>query len=274
MRNVFLTGASAGIGRAIAELLAENGYRTWGTSRNISRLPTLRNFTPIELDLNRPESILNGVNRALEESHGFDILINNGGSGVFGPLVLTDDDILREQFQTLVFGPMEIVRLLLPGIRERGRGPIINVTSLAARFPIPYMGIYSAAKAALGSLSWSLEMELIEQGIRVVELQPGDIGSDFHRAMKRHPALEQADSNDDMSRAFRAYSRRMERAPPPAQVARSVLAIIERDAPPPSRVVVGSAFQSRIAPFLAKISPLPWTRFVLRRYYGLKSRRS
>ena len=274
VKNVLLTGASAGIGKAIAELLTDKGHQIWGTSRSVARLPGLPNLHPVELDLNRPESIRSGVALALEESQGIDVLINNAGSGIFGSLEHVGDDGMREQFQTLVFGPMEIVRLLLPHMRNRNRGLIINVTSLAAQFPIPYMGAYSAAKAALSTLSWSLEMELCQDCVRVVDLQPGDIHTEFHRTMQRHPSLDKAGSSDNITRAYRAYSANMERAPSPARVARSVLAIIERDADPPSRLVEGGTFQSRIAPLLARVSPLAWIRFVLRRYYGLKRRDS
>ncbi len=85
--RVLLTGASAGIGRAIADRLTERGYQVWGTSRNLARLPAHANFHPVELDLGDMDSIRSGVTRALEESGGFDVLINNAGSGIFAPLV-------------------------------------------------------------------------------------------------------------------------------------------------------------------------------------------
>jgi short-subunit dehydrogenase len=274
MRNVLLTGASAGIGRAVAERLTENGYSVWGTSRRLERLPTFANFRPLEMDLDDMASVRAGVARGVDESGGFDVLINNAGSGIFAPAEALSHEKLTAQFQLLVFAPMELIRLLLPGMRERGMGLVVNVTSLAALWPIPYMGAYSAGKAALGSLSWALEMELCRESIRVVELRPGDIRTNFHVAMDCDQAARDRASNANIARAYRAYMRNMERAPAPARVAGQVLKLLAEGDAAPSRSAVGSVFQSRIAPLLTRIGPLKWTRLALSRYYGLACRRS
>lgn len=273
-RRVFLTGASGGIGRAIAERLSESGYRIWGTSRDATRLPDHANFHPLEMDLDDVQSIRTGVARALDESGGFDVLINNAGSGVFAPLERLSHESLMRQFQLLVFAPLELTRLLLPGMRESGRGLIVNVTSLAAVFPIPYMGAYSACKAAMSSLGWSLEIELCNEPVRIVEVRPGDIRTDFHRSMETDASLDEAGAGDNIARAYRVYSARMERAPSPERVARVVSDLLDEEGGAPSRINVGSTFQARIAPWLASVSPSGWTRSVLRKYYGLKCRRS
>jgi short-subunit dehydrogenase len=270
LKRVLLTGASAGIGRAIASRLTESGHQVWGTSRDLARLPAHANFHPLELDLNDMDSIRSGVRRALEESGSFDVLINNAGSGNYTPLEQLSHEKMSRQFQLMVFAPMELAKLLLPGMRASGRGLIVNITSLAAVFPIPYMGAYSACKAAMSSLSWTLEMELCREPIRVVELRPGDIRTDFHKTMECHESLGEADPTDNFARAYRAYTANMERAPPPDRVARSVLNLLEDDGKVASQVNVGSAFQARIAPLLSNVSPRGWTRFVLKKYYKLK----
>ncbi len=270
LKRVLLTGASAGIGRAIADRLTESGYQVWGTSRNLARLPAHANFHPLELDLSDMDSIRSGVTRALEESGSFDVLINNAGSGIFAPLEQLSHEKMSRQFQLLVFAPMELTKLLLPGMRASGRGLIVNITSLAAVFPIPYMGAYNACKAALSSLSWTFEMELCREPIRVVELRPGDIRTDFHKTMECHESLGEADSTDNIARAYRAYTANMERAPPPERVARLVLNLLDDDGKVPSQLNVGSAFQARIAPLLSNVSPRGWTRLVLKKFYKLK----
>jgi len=273
-KRVLLTGASAGIGRAIADRLTERGYQVWGTSRNLARLPAHANFHPVELDLGDMDSIRSGVTRALEESGGFDVLINNAGSGIFAPLEKLSHESMNRQFQLLVFAPMELTKLLLPGMRTTGRGLIVNITSLAAVFPIPYMGAYSACKAAMSTLSWTLEMELCREPIRVVELRPGDIRTDFHKTMECHESLDEADAGENIVRAYRAYTENMENAPSPERVARSVLSLLDDDQGVPSQRNVGSAFQARIAPLLRNVSPRGWTRLALKKYYRLRCRRS
>ena len=273
LKRVLLTGASAGIGRAIANRLTESGYQVWGTSRNLSRLPAHANFHPLELDLSYLDSIHSGVTRALEESDGFDVLINNAGSGIFAPLEQLSHDEMIRQFQLLVFAPMELTQLLLPGMRASGRGLIVNITSFAAVFPIPYMGVYSACKAAMSSLSWTLEMELCREPIRVVEVRPSDIRTDFHKSMKCHESLSEVDPTENIARAYRAYTANMERAPPPERVARLVSDLLDDDGKVPSQLNVGSVFQARIAPLLRNVSPRGRTRLALKKYYRLKCRR-
>jgi short-subunit dehydrogenase len=265
-----LTGASAGIGRAIVDRLLETGYRVWGTSRDPSRLPAHANFHPLELDLNDMDAVRSGVRRALGEAGSFDVLINNAGSGIYSPLEHLSHEQMAQQFQSLVFAPMEITKLLLPGMRSNGHGIILNITSLASVFPIPYMGAYNASKAAMSSLSWTLEMELCREPIRVVELRPGDIHTDFHETMERHAALGEADEDDNIVRAYRTYTENMQRAPSPERVAGLVASLLDREGKLPSRLNVGSTFQARIAPFLSNVSPLAWTRYVLEKYYRLK----
>jgi short-subunit dehydrogenase len=272
-KRVLLTGASAGIGRAIAERLTARGHRVWGTSRDLARLPVLANFRPLELDLADMDSIGPGVKRALEESGGFDVLINNAGSGIFTPLEQLSHEKMSRQFQLLVFAPMELTKLLLPGMRTIGRGLIVNITSLAAVFPIPYMGAYSACKAAMSTLSWTLEMELCAEPIRVVELRPGDIRTDFHKTMECHESLAEADASENIVRAYRAYTENMENAPSPEGVARLVSRLLDDDQGVPSQRNVGSMFQARIAPLLRNVSPRGWTRFALKKYYRLRCRR-
>jgi len=260
LKRVLLTGASAGIGRAIAGRLTESGHQVWGTSRDLARLPAHANFHPLELDLNSMDSIRTGARRALEESGSFDVLINNAGSGIYTPLEQLSHDKMSRQFQLMVFAPMELTKLLLPGMRASGRGLIVNITSLAAVFPIPYMGAYSACKAAMSSLSWTLEMELCREPIRVVDLRPGDIRTDFHKTMECHESLGEADP----------YTANMERAPSPERIARLVLDLLDDDGKVPSQLNVGGAFQARIAPLLSNVSPRGWRRFVLKKYYKLK----
>ena len=150
-KRVFLTGASAGIGLAIARSLAGNGCEVWGTARNTARLPNdLPGFHPVALDLNGDDPALEAAFAgALREAGGrFDVIVNNAGGAWFGPGAEMPPEELRGQFETLALGPIRLVQIALPGLRAEPGGLVVNVTSLAARLPLPFGSAYSAAKAA------------------------------------------------------------------------------------------------------------------------------
>ncbi len=267
-RTVLITGASTGIGLVTAMLLTAKGWEVWGTSRTAARLPRVPHFHPVQMDLGQPDSIRQGFEEALREAGGFDVLINNAGAGVFGPLTALPAELVREQFAVLVDGPLELVRLALPSMRERGRGTIINITSLAAQFPIPFMAPYSAAKAALGSFTQSLRLELAHTPIRVVEIRPGDIRTQFHEATKRIAAGADEQQQRAMTAVWETQLRDMAVAPPPVCVAGAVLRAINAANPPPL-VVVGGFFQARLAPFGARLLPPRLLEWLSRRYFGM-----
>lgn len=267
-RNVFLTGASSGIGLETARLLAAKGYSVWGTSRELERLPALPNFHPVVMELTDMPSIRENFAHALQEAGHFDVLINNSGAGCFGPLHAQTDALAREQFQLLVHGPLELIRLALPHMRERNAGRIINVSSLAARFPVPYLGIYNASKAAMVSMSASLRLELAYTPIRVVDLQPGDIRTNFHTATRRLPMVSNSDDQARVEKAWRMIDQNMSAAPSPERVAQAILKIIVSANPPPV-VTAGNFFQARMGPLLARIFPARLIEWFLLRYYRL-----
>lgn len=220
----------------------------------------------MEMDLAREDSIRDSFDRALKEAQGFDALINNAGAGWFGPVEAISAEAVREQFQVLLHGPWELIRLALPHMRQRQRGMIVNITSLATVFPIPYMGPYSAAKAALSALSEGLRLELAHTPIRVVDVQPGDINTQFYDATRRTEAVPEDQAR--MSRAWGIVTRNMRAAPPPQLVARVVLRVLNSPNPPPV-VTVGGAFQAKLAPFAARLGPARLRAWALRRYYRI-----
>ena len=120
MRRVFLTGASSGIGLAIAKLLVEEGHEVWGTSRNLERIPKIPRFHAIRLDLADRLSIESAFNSALAEAGYFDVLINNAGAGHFGPAELLPFETITSQFQVLVFGQIQLMQLALRHMQANG----------------------------------------------------------------------------------------------------------------------------------------------------------
>ena len=267
-RTVFLTGASSGIGLEAAKLLTAHGFEVWGTSRDPARLPTLPHFHAVSMDLARLDSIRENFARALHQAGAFDVLINNAGDGAFGPLETMPAEVIHEQTQVLVHAPLELIRLALPKMRERGRGTIVNVTSLAAQFPIPFMAPYSAAKSALSVLTEALRVELAPTSIRAVEIRPGDINTPFHERTKRTASAPGAEDERRLKVVWETQTRNMAAAPRPDLVARVMLRAITTPNPPPV-LVVGGFFQALVAPLAARFLPLRLREYVLRRYYRL-----
>jgi short-subunit dehydrogenase len=267
VRKVFLTGASSGIGLAIAELLVAQGHEVWGTSRNLERIPKMPRLHPMRLDLGDPRSVEEAFNVALAEAGHFDVLINNAGSGHFGPAENLSEKEIANQFQILVFGHVQLMRLALRIMQVRGEGLIINITSLAGRLPVPFMAAYNAAKAAMASFTISIQLELPDSRVRVVDLQPGDICTDFNEAVtkaEKHDARYEA----KVDKTWSAIERNMKNAPKPDLVARHVCELIDQTNPPP-RVTVGEAFQTKIAPLIFRFLPQRVRIWGLKRYYGI-----
>src|SRR4029077_5808324 len=185
MKKVFITGASSGIGLAIAKLLIARGDEIWGTSRDPSRMSLLPGLHTVRLDLLDPKSIEQAFKSALSEAGHFDVVINNAGSGHFGAAEHLSDAEIESQFQILVFGQLQLMRLAMAAMRARGQGLIINVTSLASRLPVPFMAAYNAAKAAMAAYTMSIQLELPDSNVRIVDLQPADILTSFNDAVPK-----------------------------------------------------------------------------------------
>ena len=269
-RQIFITGASAGIGLLTARALCERGHEVWGTSRTINSLPVFERFHPVTLDLNDKASIEAGFSKALAEAGHFDVLINNAGAGVFGPLDAFSDQEFMAQFETLLLGPLRLIRMALPDMRARREGLLINVSSLAGQFPLPFLAPYSLSKAALSAMSEGLTLELAHTGIRVVDVRPGDFATQFHVSTRRIGTALGGAYAPNLERAWAAIDRNMNRAPDPQKVADTLVKIVEGRIRSPV-VAVGSLFQARVVPLLARLVPRAWLQWGLRAYYGLKN---
>ena len=278
-KRVFLTGASAGIGLAVARSLAAAGCEVWGTARRVERLPAdLANFHPVALDLNDPASWRAAFSDAQRAAGGrFDVLINNAGGGWFGPGAEIPAEELRAQFETLALGPIQLMQLALPGLRAAPGGLVVNVTSLAARLPLVYGAAYSAAKAALSVFTAALQMEETaprppgQHAVRFVDLQPGDIRTGFNRSMRFWSGLDEpahATTAASVRRSLAASDRSLAGAPPPEKVAEAVRRIVLWDGGGPV-VACGSAFQAVGGPLAYRLLPRRLLLWVVRKNGGL-----
>ncbi len=250
--------------------LSKRGYQVWGTARNVSRLPTLPGFHPVELDLSDNASMHREfAAAAVEAGGGFDVLVNNAGDGIFGSFeALADDPSYRAQFQVHFFGPSELMRLALPYMRSRRSGSIVNISSLAVDFPLPFMSVYSAAKGALSALSEALRLELAGHGVHIVDVRLGDIATEM-LALTPRPQKEVNRSYEPaMANTWKSMEKEMARTVTPQQAARVLARVVDARRPPPV-VRYGNFFQARLAVLAARLLPRRVIHAVERKMYGI-----
>ena len=269
MKRILLTGASAGFGLLAARLLCERGHLVWGTSRDAARLPVMENFHPVTLDLNAPASIEAGFAQAQREAGTFDVLVNNAGAGVFGPLESFTDEEFTAQLELLVLGPLRLIRRVLHDMRVRHAGLIVNVSSLAGEMPLPFMAPYSLCKSALSAMSEGLVLELAGSGIEVVDLRPGDFRTNFHEATRRLVTPLDEAYGPNIGKAWQAIGVNMARAQDPRAVAVTLADLVDGRLRGPI-LARGDVFQARIAPFLVRLVPRRWVQWAIGAYYGMK----
>src|SRR5437879_2463864 len=244
MKKIFVTGASSGIGLAIAKLLVAEGHEVWSTSRNLERIPKMPRCHPVRLDLTDRLSVEEAFNSALSEAGYFDVLINNAGAGHFGPAQLLPMETIASQFQILVFGQIQLMQLALRHMQTRGEGLIINVTSLASRLPVPFMAAYNSAKAALAGFTMSIQLELGDSKVHIVDLRPGNICTEFNQDVIQN-AKTDSPYDAKIAKTWEIVERTMKNAPGPDLVARHVLKLVNAMQPPP-RIQVGNVFEFKI----------------------------
>lgn len=262
-RTVLVTGASSGIGRAVAGELLAAGLEVYGTSRKPDpggpgeiRWLRLEGATP------------EGVQAFLEENKALlgqvDILVNNAGWSSFGSLGETAAEALDQQLQLLLRTPVQLMRAVLPGMRRRGCGCIVNVSSLAAHFPLPFMSAYTAGKAGLSAFTRSLILSEPGEGVCLVDFQAGDFRTAFNDRMSRVETLGSRERA-----AWAQLEKHLRSAPGAAIAARDMMRAIR--AGRSAVVKSGGLFQTRIAPIGARILPVGCLLRAIRWYYKLPS---
>lgn len=267
----FLTGVSGGLGHSFATMLLDEGVRVWGSARDGARLAALAakyptSFIPVVLDLLEPEAAEATLVRSAKAAGGaFDLVVNNAGYGFFGPFETTDFAVWKAQLDGMVSTTLRLSHAAMQGMRTRNRGCLVNVSSLATEFPLPYMSGYNVAKAALSAFSESLFIETRGSGLTVIDFRPGDYRTDFNRSMQKSSSNQS--HGDRLVRAWQALEANLNGAPHPERAAADLRRALVRGR---SGVVrSGSLFQSRVAPFLAALAPGSWRRAVAAKYFGL-----
>lgn len=265
-RVVLVTGASRGIGHACATHLAARGLVVWGGSRSAS--PCGAGVEPVAIDVDDDTSVAAAIAAILGRHGRIDAVINNAGFGLAGALEDTSLDEARAQFETNVFGVLRVCRSVLPHMRARGRGHIVNIGSIAGRIALPFQGVYSASKFALAGMTEALRHELVHDGIAVSLVEPGDFRTGFTDA-RRVTAASGATSgyHARFSAAVATMARDERTAPLPDRVGPLIAGILD-DPRPRLRYTTGP-FLQRFAVHLRPWLPAALFEWIIRRTYGV-----
>jgi short-subunit dehydrogenase len=230
---VLVTGANRGIGKATAALLAEHGYTVFGTTRNPDAADT-DGYELVQLDVTSEESVNSCVSTVMERAGRIDVLVNNAAASLIGAAEETDVNDARDLFDTNLFGTARMVNAVLPAMRQRHTGLIINFGSLGATLPIPFHGYLSASKAAVTTYSDALRLELKPLRINVSVIEPGMTAT---HPGERFAQIRVAKSIDDYTvrerRATAVMQKGQSSGADPRTVAETALRIIRAGSPAP-----------------------------------------
>lgn len=227
---VLITGGSSGIGKSIGEFLHQKGFVVYGTSRNPEKV--LNSIFPlVALDVRNSDSIKNAVNRIIETSGRLDIVINNAGVGITGPLEEIPTEEIRNNFETNFFGPIEVMKAALPQMRKQNSGLIINITSIAGYMGLPYRSVYSASKGALELITEALRMEVKSFGIQITNVAPGDFATNIAAGRYHAPVIKDSAYEKVYGEVLATMNDHVDAGSNPNEMAEAVYKIIQTKKP-------------------------------------------
>jgi short-subunit dehydrogenase len=250
---VLITGGSSGIGKSIGMYLKSKGFKVYGTTRELTKHSDFNDFTLLQLDVRNPESAQTVIKQLLEKESRIDVLINNAGIGITGPLEETPHDEILAAFETNLHGPLHMIKAVLPHMRGQRNGLIINITSIAGYMGLPYRGIYSATKGALALITEAFRMETQNFGVQMTTLAPGDYATNIASGRYHTPITKESPYENPYSHTLHLIDRDVDQASDPIEVAKKVYKII-RTKNPKVHYQVG-AFVQRFSIFLKRVLP-------------------
>lgn len=264
---VLITGGSSGIGKAIGEFLFHKGFTVYGTSRNPEKIANSL-FPLIALDVRNTESIVHAVEKVISISKRIDVVINNAGVGITGPIEEIPSEEIKNNFETNFFGPIEVIKAVLPQMREQNSGLIINITSIAGYMGLPYRGVYSASKGALEIITEAISMEVKNFGVNVVNVAPGDFATNIASGRYHAPVIEGSAYEIPYGNTLQQMDEHVDSGSNPDEMAMAIYRIIN-DKNPKLHYKVG-AFMQKFSIVLKRVLPDRVYEKMLMNHYGLK----
>lgn len=241
-----ITGCSSGLGRAFAEEVLKHGYNAVVTSRDVDDIQDMVKQYPnkslaLSLDITNKVQVAKVIKQTEERFGGIDILINNAGYGYRAAVEEGEEAEVRTLFDTIIFGTVNMIKAVLPGMRSRKSGTIMNVSSIGGRFSQSGSGYYSAAKFALEGMSDALRKEVSPLGIRVIVIEPGAFRTDFAGRSLKGARKEIADYQETVGPRRKENDKSHGTQPGnPLKAAQAIIKIEETNGPVPFRLLLGS----------------------------------
>ena len=227
---VLITGGSSGIGKSVGEFLSQKGFIVYGTSRDASKIKE-HPFKLVSLDVNNIETISNAVKEVISNEGQLDILINNAGMGITGPIEETPTSEMRNVFNTNLFGAIDVMKAVLPQMRKQKSGLIVNVTSIAGYMGLPFRGIYSATKGALEIVTEAIRMEVKSFGIKVTNVAPGDFATNIASGRYHTPVFEDSPYKENYQSNLNLMDSHVDSGSDPIEMAKEIYKIINTSNP-------------------------------------------
>lgn len=263
---IFITGASSGIGKAIGEFLHHKNFKVYGTSRNPERIENSL-FPLVKLDVRNVESIQLAVAEILSKEDRIDVVINNAGVGITGPLEEIPTAEIKNNFETNLFGPIEVMKAVLPQMRKQKKGLIINITSIAGYMGLPYRSVYSASKGALELISEALSMEVKEFGIHITNVAPGDFATNIAAGRYHAPLVKGSDYEKSYGTTLQMMDEHVDGGSNPNDMAEAIFNVINAQNPKIHYKV--GAFMQKFSIVLKRILPDTVYEKMLMNHYKL-----
>lgn len=265
---VLITGGSLGIGKAIGEYLHSCGYIVYGTSRNPGKYKNDVSFSLLKLEVTEPSSIEAAILEIIHSEGKIDVLVNNAGIGITGPIEETPIEEIRNAFETNFYGPLEVIRNVLPYMRKQRSGHIINITSIAGYMGLPYRGIYSATKGALEIITEAYRMETKQFGIHMINVAPGDFATNIAAGRYNVPVLENSPYKNAYETTLVMMNEHVDAGSDTREMALAVRKIIET--PHPKIHYRVGAFIQKFSVVLKRVLPDKMYERMLMNHYKLK----
>lgn len=263
---VLITGASSGIGKEIANFLHQKKYIIYGTSRNPNKVKNVL-FNMIALDVLSVSSINEAVNKIIEKEGRLDILINNAGKGITGPIEDTPTSEMKENFNTNFFGPIEVMKAVLPQMRKQKSGKIINITSIAGYMGLPFRGVYSASKGALELVTEAMNMEVKQFGVKIINVAPGDFSTNIASGRYHTPVFENSAYKEKYAENLALMDAHVDTGMDPVEMAKGIYKIISAKKPNIHYKIGG--FMEKFSIVLKRVLPDTWYEKLLMNHYKL-----
>ena len=268
---VLITGASSGIGQAIARYLSSKNYTVYGTSRKAPFPPmqkTSDSFFLIQMDVNDTTSVTKAITYILEKEKRIDVVINNAGWGISGAIEETTIEKTKQLFETNYFGTQRVIQTVLPTMRSQKQGTIINISSIGGVLGLPFQGLYSATKFAVEGMTEALRMELNPFNIHVALVEPGDFKTGFTKQRESATNQHKNSAYQHHCKQTTAVFEDDEQKGSSPEIIAPLIEKIITSSKPKLRYRVGS-FSQKLAAKMKGVFPDRFVQWILMKYYQL-----